>query len=298
MAIQEGDGTGPHFADVAFPSLDGTPLQARLWGQPNPSGLLIISHGLGEHGGSYRRMVERLLKLIEVDILAFDYRGSGRSSGKRGVIRDYKELSLDLDAANRWAAAVWPGLPRFVLGHSNGGLVALRTVLDRDLGLAGLIVSNPSLRLLTRVPAWKKVAAEFLARVAPGVTLATGLTNDQLTHDPEIMAEIAADTLRHNRISPPLYFGMTGAGPLVLARAAEFRVPILMILGGSDPVIDPAAGTLFFEILSSEDKTLKIYPEMRHEPLNEVGREQVIADIADWLGPRLGPKPEGVPGGR
>ena len=273
---------------MAFPSLDGT-LQARFWSSPDPRGVLLISHGLGEHGGSYRRTAELLLRSLPIDILAFEYRGSGRSSGKRGVLRNYEELSLDLDAAVRWAAAERPGLPTFLLGHSNGGLVALRTVLDRDLGLAGLIVSNPSLRLLARVPAWKKLAAMVLQRVAPGITLTTGLTNDQLTRDPEIMAEIAADALRHSRISPPLYFGMTGAGPVVLGRGSEINVPTLMILGGSDPVIDPEAGRLFFESLGTSDKTLKVYPEMRHEPLNEVGRERVIADLAAWLDARLRP---------
>ena len=203
------------------------------------------------------------------------------------MVRSYEDLSIDLDAANRRAAAGRPGLPRFLLGHSNGGLVALRTVLDRDLGLSGLIVSNPSLRLSARVPRWKRLLGEVLLRVAPSITLRTGLNNEQLTHDPAVMAEIAADVLRHSRISPPLFFGMTAAGPLVLGRGAEIRVPTLMILGGADPIIDPGTGRLFFEALGSEDKTLKVYPGMRHEPLNEVGREAVIADLVGWLGPRL-----------
>jgi alpha-beta hydrolase superfamily lysophospholipase len=302
-------------ADVAFPSLDGTSLRGRYWAHANPRGVLLISHGLGEHGGSYRRTAEPLVEALGIDVLAFDYRGSGRSPGKRGVVRNYDDLFLDLAAANRWAAVERPGLPRFLLGHSNGGLVALsslldhdlglsgvdparvgpegtraRSVLDRNLGLSGLIVSNPPLRVLAQPPAWKLVLGVILLRVAPKVTLPTGLTNEQLTHDPAIRAEIAADLLRHGRISPPLYFGMKAAGPIVLARAAEIRLPTLMILGGSDPIIDAEAARQFFEDLGAADKTLKVYPKMRHEPLNEIGREAVIADLVNWLEPRLKPR--------
>ncbi len=288
MAIHEENGLPGKFADVGFPSLDGTPLRARFRTVKDPRATLVISHGLGEHGGSYRRTSDDLGDALGIDVLAFDYRGSGRSAGKRGVVRHYSDLSLDLAAAIDWAKRERPGLPVFLLAHSNGGLVALRTLLDGDFGLAGLVVSNPPLRLSAKVPSWKRLVGEILLRVAPGVTLPTGLTNDQLTRDPDVIAEIAADRLRHGRISPPLFFGMAEAGPEVLDRAAEIRLPILMILGGSDPIIDPEAGRLFFDKLSSEDKTLQFYPNMRHEPLNELGREQVVADVVKWFEERLG----------
>ena len=275
------------FGDVAFLSLDGTALRGRCWTQPHPRASLVIAHGLGEHGGSYTRLAEEISPALDLDILAFDFRGSGRSSGKRGVVRRYTDLSLDLMAALDWSSRRHPALPRFLLGHSNGGLIALKTVLDHTPALSGLIVSNPSLRLTARVPVWKRAAAEILLRVAPGVTLRTGLSNEQLTRDPEMMAAIASDTLRHGRISPPLYFGMARTGPEVLARAGEIRLPSLVILGGADPIIDPAAGRLFFDKLSSDDKTLNAYPIMRHEPLNELGRETVVADLVRWLDQRI-----------
>jgi alpha-beta hydrolase superfamily lysophospholipase len=298
MAIQEADGPSSTSTDVAFSSLDGTPLRGRYWAHTRPRGLLLISHGLGEHGGSYRRTAEFLVETLKIDVLAFDFRGSGRSPGKRGVVRRYEDLCLDIDAANRWATAERPDLPKFLLGHSNGGLVAIRTVLDRDLSLSGLILSNPSIRVSAHAPAWKLFIAKMLLRIAPQVTMSTGLSNDQLTHDPEVRAEIEADSLRHGWISPPMYFGMLATGRMALDRSAEIRLPALLILGGSDPVIDPKAGRLFFEGLGSEDKTLKLYPGMRHEPLNEIGREAVLSDIATWLDPRLRPRNDAEAHGR
>ena len=74
---------------------------------------------------------------------------------------------------------------------------------------------------------------------------------------------------------------------MLLSRAREIRIPILMFLGGQDTVIDPAASREFFDRLGSEDKTCSCYPKMLHEPFNELGREQVIDDMVRWLEPRL-----------
>ena len=63
--------------------------------------------------------------------------------------------------------------------------------------------------------------------------------------------------------------------------------PMLVLIGGQDTVIDPVATREFFDRLGSEDKTLLFYPKMLHEPLNELGREQVFEDLARWFDQRL-----------
>jgi alpha-beta hydrolase superfamily lysophospholipase len=88
-------------------------------------------------------------------------------------------------------------------------------------------------------------------------------------------------------MSAPLFFGMVEGGQLVAARAADVRAPLLMLLGTDDPVIDARFSGAVFDTLGSRDKTLRLYPGMLHEPLNELGREQVFDDIAEWLTSRL-----------
>jgi len=249
--------------------------------------MLVIAHGLGEHGGSYARIARELTSALGIEVVSFDFRGSGRSEGKRGCVKTYDELTVDLVAAIEWAKRERPDLSRFLLGHSNGGLVAIRSVQNRELPISGLILSNPSIRLVIKVPRWKLGVAEVLRRVAPRVTLPSGLENDKLTRDPEVIAAIEQDILRHDRVSAPLYFGMRNAGPLALAQAGAITVPTLILIGEADPIIDPEMGRLFFEKLGSADKTLRTYPGMRHEPLNELGREVVVADIEKWLSDRL-----------
>jgi alpha-beta hydrolase superfamily lysophospholipase len=274
--------------DVATASPDGISLQGRAWSVAEPRAVLLIAHGLGEHGGSYARFAQELASSLGIEVASFDFRGSGRSGGRRGFVRTYDELTADLVAAIDWAARERPGLPRFLMGHSNGGLVAIRSVQNRALPISGLILSNPSIRLSIKVPGWKLAVAEVLRRLAPRVTLPSGLNYDSLTRDPEAIAAIEQDTLRHDRVSAPLYFGMSHAGPEALSRAGEIKLPTLMLISEADPIIDPASGRMFFEKLGTADKTLRSYPGMRHEPLNELGREAVVADIERWLSDRLG----------
>lgn len=273
---------------LRIPSFDGTLLNGRHWPGVNPRATLVISHGMGEHSGCYDEFAKNVTAHPGlVDVLGFDYRGHGLSPGKRGVIRAYEDLVADLDAVTAWARTTWPDRPVFLLGHSNGGQVALRLILQGGKTIRGLILSNPSLKLALEVPAWKLIVGHVLRRVAPQVTLGSPLLHEQMTRDAASYPSREADTLRHSRISAPLFFGMVEGGPVVLARAAEIQVPTLMILGGSDAVVDSATSRQLFEHLGSADKTLRLFPEMYHEPLNDLGREEVYATLIRWLQERL-----------
>ena len=153
-------------------SSDGTELQARYFPGTAPRGVLIIAHGLGEHAGCYDELARTLTETNGLmDVLSFDFRGHGHSPGRRGVIGRYDQFVTDLGAAIDWAGKQRPGLPKFVLGHSNGGQVALHAALRNHPKIDGLILSNPSLRISARVPRHKYVAGLFLRKFAPGVTL-------------------------------------------------------------------------------------------------------------------------------
>jgi alpha-beta hydrolase superfamily lysophospholipase len=273
--------------DVDVRSADGLILKGRWWRRPAPRGVVVISHGYGEHGGVYRRTALALSDGADLDVVAVDFRGHGRSPGRRGVVRNYDELISDLLKVIEWTAHEVPGVPLFVLGHSNGGQVALRAMLRSPGPVTGLILSNPVLRVSVAVPPGKLLVGRFLARHAPWVSLKGKIPAETLTRDPEIQREYNADRLRHSRMSAPLFFGMIEGGEMLLARANEFRIPVLLLLGGQDKVTDPAAARAFFDLLGSDDKTLSIYPKMMHEPLNEIGRQQVLDDVLRWIELRL-----------
>ena len=267
---------------------DGPILHASFYPGTRPRGVLVVCHGLGEHSGCYDEFAETLAATPDlVDVLAFDFRGHGRSPGKRGFVSVYEDFLADLRGAIDAAKARRPGSPIFLMGHSNGGQVVLRGILADPSGLSGLILSNPSLKVIARVPRHKYLAGLFLRRFGRGVTLASTVLDEHLTRNPSSLAIRKTDALRHGRINAPLYFGMIEGGASVLARAEEIRLPVLLVLGGSDPVIDPATTRAYFDRLGSADKTLKLYPDMLHEPLNEIGGEAVAGEILEWLRDRL-----------
>jgi alpha-beta hydrolase superfamily lysophospholipase len=274
--------------DLTIPSRDGLPLKAWLWTVPRPRGVVVIAHGLGEHGGAYSQVAESLGRLAGVDVLAFDFRGHGRSPGARGVVEHYEEFCDDLRAAVAHAATERPGLPRFAMGHSNGGLVVLRTVLDCGLDVAGLILSNPALRVATPVPAWKLALGRVLRKV-PSLTLDTDVDLNLLTRDPVKVAERRDDPLRHSRINGVIFFGIAEGGETIAERAGEITLPLLLVLGGADPIVDPAFTSEVFERLGSTDRSRVVFPGMLHEPLNDLDREAPLAAIGGWLDDRLPP---------
>ncbi len=273
--------------DVVVSTRDRLRIQARWWQVERPRGTVVVAHGLGEHGGTYAHLAEIVGGLLDLDFVALDFRGHGRSPGRRGVVRRYHDLVEDLQAVVAWARQQNPDLPIFVLGHSNGGQVVLRLALDPPEGVAGVITSNPSIRIAMHVPPAKLKLGKFLFSFVPWMTLRADARSDWMTRDPLMQSMYRTDGLRHNRISAPLFFGMVEGGEMLLRRAGEIQVPMLMLVGGQDPVICPLANREFYDRLGSPDKLFVLYPKMLHEPFNELGREQVFDDLIRWLEPRL-----------
>jgi alpha-beta hydrolase superfamily lysophospholipase len=73
----------------------------------------------------------------------------------------------------------------------------------------------------------------------------------------------------------------------VLKSGDAIKVPMLMLCGSNDPVASTAASRAYFETVGSSNKTFKEYPGMLHEPLNEIGREEVWRDITSWISAQL-----------
>ncbi|WP_246196402.1 alpha/beta hydrolase [Aquisphaera giovannonii] len=277
--------------DDTLISRDGMRLLVRSWPVAAPRGVVVVAHGLGEHGGAYAPLAEAVGIPLGLEFAALDFRGHGRSPGRRGVVRRYEDFVGDLHAAVEWVRARRPRLPIFVLGHSNGGQIALRYALESPDRIAGVVASNPFIRIAMPVPPGKLRLGRLLLSVAPWLTLRADTPIDGMTRDPAMRDMYRTDTLRHNRISAPLFFGMVEGGEMLMERAGAIRSPLLMIVGGQDPVVSPAATRDLFDRVGAADKTMLLYPKMLHEPFNELGRAQVFQDVARWIEPRLGDGP-------
>jgi alpha-beta hydrolase superfamily lysophospholipase len=217
----------------------------------------------------------------------FDARGHGQSPGQRGHIASFDRYVDDLHGFLQEQRRQHPGLPLMLLGHSNGGLISLRTVQTRRPLPDGLIVSSPLVALQPKhrpVPRWLAV---MLSSVASRLPLPNGLDRNELTHDPAKLEAHRNDKLCHGRSTPSWYVAATGAMQQVFAGLDSIRLPVLAIEGDKDPIVVPQAITRLYEGIASSDKELVICKNAFHEVLNEVGREETYRRITTWLAKHL-----------
>ncbi|MCX7977653.1 MAG: lysophospholipase [Bdellovibrionaceae bacterium] len=269
-----------------FRSFDRSQIFFQTWDHPDPKAVILISHGQGEHSECYHRLIHGL-RNESLSFRALDYRGHGRSDGKRGYAANIQEYLHDYEIFLRAQLEELEkkSHPVFLLGHSMGAMIQLRVLIENpDIRARGVICSAPLLGLAVKVPAFKEHGAKILNQLLPTITMWNELDNSMLTRDPEVLKEFDDDALRHNRISPGVYLGFLETFDFLQARAREFIHPILFQCPEDDPVVSTPATKDFYEKCGSWDKTLKLYGGgARHEMYNDIHRAEVFADLAEWL---------------
>jgi alpha-beta hydrolase superfamily lysophospholipase len=237
---------------------------------------VVIVHGLGEHSGRYEH-VGRGLAEAGFSVTAPDLRGFGRTEGKRAFVDDISTYLSDLDPI--LVSAAEAGLPVVLLGHSLGGLIALRYAQLRQ-GPDLLVLSAPAID--AEIPTAKRVAAKLLRRILPGMSLPNGLTAEQLSRDPAVGEAYFGDPLVYTKTTAALGGAMLEA--MADARADSVTMPTLIIHGADDSVV-PAR---FSEPLADgPDATRITFPGFRHESFNEEGGAEAIGVVVRWIDERL-----------
>lgn len=264
-------------------SSDGLEMFSRGWApKKKPRAVVILIHGLGEHCGRYDH-VGAALAGKGYALLGFDLRGHGKSGGPRGHAPAHESFVNDIDGMIAQAAARYPGTPRFIYGHSLGGILALLYVLRRRPVLAGAVVSAPGLRTALELQAAKVFLAKALGTLLPKAGLPSGLEVRYLSRDAQVVERYVSDPLVHDRIS----FGMAKTSLEAIAwafeHASEFSVPLLL-MHGTDDQIAYERGSREFAAGVPADCTLKLWQGLYHEIHNEPEKEKVLAFLLAWLG--------------
>ncbi len=269
-----------------FQGAGGLELYYQSW-KPDPEierrAALVIVHGLGEHSGRYRNVVEELLPRGIV-VYGFDLRGHGRSAGQRGHINAWSDIGQDLDAFFSLVIQEEGELPRFLMGHSLGGLIVLEYTLRRgkDAAYQGVIASGPGLSTDGLSPMLVKISS-FLSRVWPTISMPSGLEVPGISRDPAVVQAYQEDPLVHGKVTPRGAVGGFAAVEWTLDHAADWSLPLLIVHGSADRLVPAKASACFFEQLPIDDKERIEYENGYHEPHNDVNHAQVTADLARWL---------------
>ncbi len=261
---------------------DGLRLHQQTWLGDAPKAAIVLVHGLGEHSARYEHVAERFTA-TGYDIHTYDLRGHGRSEGERTYIEDIKEHTGDLDRFVTAVRSRTANLPLFLLGHSMGGAISARFLIDGDRGLRGAILSAPAVRRAGILGKPLEAIFMFFAQRWPHFH-APAIKGERVTRDPDMASRYDADPLvDHAGVTIGTFAAIVRGTREIDARSNEILLPVLLAHGTKDKLVKHIASERLHERVGSQDKTLKIYEGLYHEILNEPEREQVMQDMLDWL---------------
>lgn len=251
----------------------------------DPRAVVVLAHGVSEHGGRYAWVGERLAER-GFALYAGDHRGHGRSSGARAVIDRLDNAVRDLDGVVELAQAAHPGATTFLLGHSMGGAVALAYALEHQDRLDGMVLSAPLAALEAASPL-TRIAGRVLSAIAPR-TGVYAIDSSCVSRDPGVVRDYDADPLNHHGKLPARTVAeLTSAIGAFPDTVGRLTLPILTMHGSADRLTPPEGSEMILERAGSEDKSIVRYEGLYHELLNEPERQKVLDDIVAWMEARL-----------
>jgi len=247
--------------------------------------IVAIVPGFNSHGGYYTWVGERLAA-TGLAAYAVDLRGRGKSDGERFYVEAFTDYMADVDAMVTIARGRHPDVPVFVLGHSAGGVVACLYTLDHQAELAGLICESFAFRV--PAPDFALAVLKGLSHLAPHAHVLR-LKNEDFSRDPAVVKAMNADPLIAHESQPTRTVAeMVRADTWLEQNMPSFHLPLLILHGTADKATRPEGSQFFYDAAVAGDKTLKLYDGYFHDPLNDTGKETVLADITSWIDARAG----------
>ncbi len=269
-------------------SSKGIKIFVRSWPVDAPRAVLVICHGVNSHGGQYLWAGEQFAA-AGYAVYALDLRGRGQSDGERFYVENVADYVSDVTATIALAKSRHPGLPVFLLGHSAGGVVSATYVLENPSGVAGFICESFAFQV--PAPGFALAAIKGLSHIAPRLPVLT-LKNEDFSRDPRAVEALNADPLIKDESQPAMTVAaLVRADERLREEFPSITMPVLIMHGTADKATVCHGSEFFYRTAGSQDKTLKLYEDHFHDLLNDVGKEQVMSDIREWIDNR-------VPGGR
>jgi len=268
-----------------FRGCEGIKVFWQCWHAENPVAVMIVAHGLGEHGGRYAELAHALVAK-NITVYAIDHRGHGQSYGHRGAINRLQYCIDDLDQLVDKVTEEHK-LPLLLLGHSMGGAISVAYTLQYQEKLSALLLSGAALSvdaINTPIQLFCGIVSTFVPNL-PSFSVAPNL----VSRDPSVVKDYSDDPLNlTSRVPLKTISELVNKVTKLPAQFSNISLPIFIMHGSDDKLVPASSSEILFEGVSSIDKALKIYRDFYHEILNELpeDRQQVVSDIVAWVGER------------
>ena len=274
--------------ETSYKSHDGIKLYLQAWMPEKTDASILIVHGLGEHSSRYAHLAKKLVE-SNIAVFTFDGRGHGKSSLPKptAYFSDYEDYLKDIDALFGKVKEYVPNVPSFIFGHSmGGGLVAAYALKYKPKG-KGIILSAAALKPSDDTSKFLIAASSLVSKIAPRLKVLQ-LDSKMISHDPAEVKKYNEDPLVYSEAIP----ARTGYELLrmikeIESKSNEFEYPVLMLHGTGDKLTNPKGTEEFFRNIASKDKTFHRYPDLYHELINEIEKEEIMEDILKWIVDRI-----------
>ena len=271
----------------SFKNKDAQDLVYRAFIPESPKAAVILVHGLGEHSLKYDYFGESVCGK-GLAFFAYDQRGHGRSDGPRCHIDSFDDFTEDLRQFVETAKVISLCEKVFIVGSSMGGLTALVFSIKYGGKIKGTVACAPALRF-TRPPSGIEAGmAGLLSLLCPRLTTPNRVPFEYLSHDKELIEKTRDDKYSQRILTFKMFTESKKAMKFAIDNADKINVPVLLMHGTEDKVMDPSGTKEFYGKAAIGDKEIKLYDGLYHELLRETKREEIINYIIDWILKRTG----------
>ena len=269
----------------SFKNKDAQNIVYRAFIPEKPKAAVILVHGLGEHSAKYSYFGDDVFKR-GMAFFACDQRGHGRSDGFKCHVDRFDDFVEDLRQFVEIAKIESLCEEAFIVGLSMGGLTSLLFSIKYGGMIKGAAVCAPALRSVSPPSGIEIGMAELLSLLFPRLTTPNGVPFEYLSHDMELINKTKDDKYSQRVLSFRLFTEAKNAAAYTLENAAAIKVPLLLLHGTEDKVIDPSGTKDFFQKVTFSDKEMKLYDGLYHELFRETKRQEIMDYILDWIAKR------------
>ena len=251
-----------------------------LWEAKEPSAVMIIVHGFGEHSGRYENMAKHIIK-NNISVVTFDLRGHGKAVGPKGVCNDYSLMANDITEVIQMSQNINSELPHFIYGHSMGGGLALHNGLFNNDMICGYLVSAPLLRPSKPIGAVLKSIVKFMNFVNPNGAISNKITGDQISTIIEEQNNYENDPLNHSRLGTGLAIAMIEMGEKILANRQSWAKDLCIWHSKIDKLTEYAATEKF--VSEAQNTSFISLDNVEHETHNDTSRQKIYKLIISFI---------------
>lgn len=273
--------------EASFQSLDKLTLFYRTWlPSRDHQANVVIVHGLGEHSGRYERLASELSDK-GLAVFAYDVRGHGQSQGEKCYVNDFNDYLFDLDSFLVTIEPKFNAKPWFLFGHSAGGEHVVTYVLKRQAKCQGVILSSPALKAGADISPFLIAISGLVNVILPRLKV-LGIDPAAISRVPAEIEKYKNDPLiYHDKIPTRTGYNLQKYFNFIQKNAQNFALPVLIMHGTADRLTNIEGSQEFYRIISSKDRTLKLYENSFHEIFNDLDRQSAVEDLLTWLMKRI-----------